>query len=84
MIHVDITLEDARLIATYDGLVWNTTLLDNHSGLSQRVEWNNDQLWAVVTLALGDDELEPTLAKHLYEIAEPLFTNLPGALRIIP
>lgn len=83
MLHVDITLEDTRLIADWrqDGN-WDATITDNVSGERRDFTWTPNQIAAVVALGIAGDECD--LAPIAYPIAEPLFANIPKALRFIP
>ncbi len=91
MIHLDITLEDSRLQATYnqDGQdnkgSWNCKFIDNFTGKEQEKTISTESLMSVLALAVHPDG-EPvarSVTEH-YEFAEPVFADMPKELRMIP
>lgn len=74
-----IHLEDVILVILPQGRV---VAFDSFMGTVMYDRWTQEQIVAVVTLALLGDEIPQ--AASLYEIAEPLFDDWPQGCRCIP
>lgn len=88
MLHIDLTLEDTRIVANRDNSnVWIGFICDAPTGKCVRIEWTDSQIAAVVALGFGigeNDEIDESSVKKLYEIAEPAIKDLPSECRPIP
>lgn len=87
MLHVDITLEDLRLVArrNCEGK-WIGEITDHVTGREQVIQWNDCQLGAVLALAAGAGEegFDANATTALYAVAEPLFSGVDKTFRMIP
>lgn len=98
MLHITLILADLIFVATQGGDTtdeegvfhagkWRVTCTDAFTGKTESGEWDNKQLHAVVSLALGSGEdkyVPDETVDDLYKIAEPLFTNWAKEVRPIP
>lgn len=86
MLHLDVTLEDTRIIAAVDdNSEWVGTIHDAHSGQSQAIKWSHTQMGAVLALGIGGDEsFTKRTTTELYEVAEDAIKELTPELRPIP
>jgi hypothetical protein len=86
MLHIDMTLEDTRLIVDNNSGnqvgPWSVRLIDNRTCEEAHREWTDTQLAAVMALAVAGDE-HPQ-AETLYAEAELAVAGLPLNLRPIP
>lgn len=88
MIHIDFTLETARMIADRkaDG-TWSGFVCDSDTGQEVTfANWTDDQMAAVNVLAIAGDApaAGPFDAAALYAIAEDLMKDWPTGCRMIP
>ena len=87
-------MEDTQISLHREGVTneasWKGIIGDGHTGKNQEVSWTDEQLAAILALAIaGPDfekqmpDLNSSVAAHLYRIAEPAVKNLPKELRPI-
>lgn len=89
MFHVDITLEDSRMIADYNGYnssKWFAQITDLHTGIqSLMIQLTCDEMQAVLNLAMYRDGTPQAMdTDACYKLAEPIMAQLPPECRIIP
>lgn len=65
---------------------WLGECVDLMTGKEMAFSWTNDQMSAVIALAMGvgEEDTPGFNAKNLYAIAEPLFKDWPKECRPIP
>jgi hypothetical protein len=83
MRHLDMTFNELRMLATFNGEFWHVFLNDSVTGTHATVRWDDEDLWSFVTLMLGSEQLEqrPRLCVSLVTRVDALFKELPLALR---
>lgn len=82
MFHIMASLEDTTLVATRKGEAWELTVQDNFTGNWDTRTVADNQLGAILALAVGDGD-SATLAT-LYPLAEQGLAGLAAELRSIP
>jgi hypothetical protein len=85
MLHVDVTLEDCRLIVTVDkDGFWVGVAVDNLTGKELPVKYTNVQVGAILALGCGGEDFGQNLSADLYKIAEPCYKDVDPKFRMIP
>jgi hypothetical protein len=84
MLHIDVTLEDCRLIGDYNNhnQMWSVKIVDGMTGEEKPVTWTGEQLSAVLALGIGGDDM--SFSGQLYAVAEPLVVGWPNTFRPFP
>ena len=80
-----ITLEDSTMVFERGAEYWTLRTVDGPTGKTHK--WTNltdEQIAAVVALALAGDFTSQNITKALYDIAEPLMTGVDNQVRPIP
>ena len=82
MNHVDITMNDSRLIADLGPDGWQVNVFDSRSGESSHFSLNTEEFGCLVALMTGS--WSSRYEKDMYEIVNPKISHLPRNLRPIP
>lgn len=83
LLHGEIRLEDTQISFNWmEHGRWNVEIVDVITGESAIRIWTNDQIAAVLALAVGGDEI--TFAESAYKIAEHAVSFILQSLRPIP
>lgn len=83
MFHLDITLEDSRVILTSrEGTKFTGSFNDAVTGKAHLVELDNDEVVALVAVMTGGDEVVG-FAEH-HKVLMPIMMNCPPECRPIP
>ena len=83
MLHIDMTLEDTRLIARGGPDGWLVEFRDSLTGQMEESVCSSTQLAAILFLAVNNGE-ESAADALMYELAEPIVEGLEKGLRPIP
>ena len=80
-----ITLEDSTMVFERGLEFWNLQVMDGLTGRTHKwTDLTDEQIAAVVALALAGDFTSQDITKALYDIAEPLMAGIDNAVRPIP
>ena len=80
-----ITLEDSTMVFERETEFWTLRVVDGPTGKMRKwTDLTDEQIAAVVALALAGDFTSQNITNALYDIAEPLMAGVDNQVRPIP
>jgi len=84
MLHVTAILCDCVLIATRINGPWIGKVTDVVTGISTTFTWTDEQIGAVMALALAGETFQTSSMGQLHDLAEDAVRGIPPECQLIP